>query len=121
MGDKGDSAGELWRCLIPAGSAKALLTGPDGRPTAVEHAFGKGRALYYGSAVALGYLHREDPRGRPGHGSVPGGDAIGGGNPLGRERPGAASGRGGRSNCRIEGSPQRRAARYESGLKRRAG
>jgi hypothetical protein len=62
MGDKGESAGELWRCLIPAGSAKALLTGPDGRPTAVEHAFGKGRALYYGSAVALGYLHREDPR-----------------------------------------------------------
>jgi beta-galactosidase len=62
MGDKGDMAGELWRCLIPAGSAKALLTGPDGRSTAVELAFGKGRALYYGSAVTLSYLHREDPR-----------------------------------------------------------
>jgi beta-galactosidase len=62
LSDKGDMAGELWRCLIPAGSAKPLLAGVDGRPTAVEHAFGKGRALYYGAAVALSYLHSEDPR-----------------------------------------------------------
>jgi beta-galactosidase len=62
LAGQGDAAGELWRCLIPAGSARALLTGPGGRPTAVEHAFGKGRALYYGSAVTLGYLHRGEPR-----------------------------------------------------------
>jgi hypothetical protein len=62
MGGDGDRAGELWRCLIPAGAAKALLAGADGRPTAVDRVFGKGRAIYYGSAVALGYLHREDPQ-----------------------------------------------------------
>jgi len=56
----GDRAGELWRCLIPAGTAKALLKGPDGRPNAVEHAFGNGRALYYATALTLGYLHRND-------------------------------------------------------------
>ena len=58
----GDRAGELWRCLIPASSAKTLLKGADGRPTALEHSFGKGRALYYGTAVTLSYLHRADQR-----------------------------------------------------------
>lgn len=62
LSGKGDNAGELWRCLIPAGTAKTLLAGADGRPTAIEHAFGGGRALYYGSAVALSYLHRENPQ-----------------------------------------------------------
>jgi beta-galactosidase len=62
LSGKGDRAGELWHCLIPAGTAKALLSGADGRPTAIEHAFGSGRAIYYGSAVALSYLHRDDPQ-----------------------------------------------------------
>jgi len=59
MSDKGDLGGELWRCAIPAGAGKTLLTGAGGRPTAVEHAFGQGRAIYYGSAVALSYFHRD--------------------------------------------------------------
>jgi beta-galactosidase len=62
LSDKNDRAGELWRCLIPAGAGRALLTGADGRPTAVEHAFGRGRAIYYGSAVALSYWRREEPQ-----------------------------------------------------------
>ena len=62
LSGSGDRAGELWRCLIPAGTARALMEDTGGHPTAVEHSFGKGRALYYGTALTLGYLHREDPR-----------------------------------------------------------
>jgi len=62
LAGEGDTAGELWRCLIPEGTTKTLLSGVDGRPVAVEHQFGKGRALYYASAVTLSYLHREDAR-----------------------------------------------------------
>ena len=57
-----DRAGEQWRCVIPTGAGKALLHGPDRRPAAVEHSFGKGRAIYYGTALTLGYLHRGDER-----------------------------------------------------------
>ena len=60
----GDRAGDLWRCLIPAGTGKTLLEGPDGRPYGVEHAFGKGRALYYGTALTLGYLQRSGEQAR---------------------------------------------------------
>ncbi len=58
---KDSDAGELWRCLIPSGAGRALLSAADGRPTAVEHMFGKGKALYYGTALTLGYLRRENP------------------------------------------------------------
>ena len=58
IGGGSDRAGDLWRCVIPAGAGRVLLKGADGRPNAVEHVFGKGRALYYGSAVTLRYLHR---------------------------------------------------------------
>ncbi len=55
-----DQAGELWRCLIPNNAARRLVTGPDGRPAAIEHPFGKGKAVYYGSAVSLAYFKRRD-------------------------------------------------------------
>jgi beta-galactosidase len=58
----GDRAGESWRCLITSQGARTLLTGSAGRPAAVEYTFGKGRSLYYGTALSLGYLHREDPQ-----------------------------------------------------------
>ena len=57
-----DRAGELWRCLIPMGTAGALLKGADGRPVAVRHAFGKGQAIYYGTALTLAHLRRETPQ-----------------------------------------------------------
>ena len=60
--EAGDEAGELWRCLIPMNTAGALLKGEDGHPVAVEHAFGKGRAIYYGRALTLAHLRRQDPR-----------------------------------------------------------
>jgi beta-galactosidase len=46
-----DKAGELWRCLIPMDTAGTLLKGMDGRPVAVQHAFGKGpgHLLRYGA------------------------------------------------------------------------
>ncbi len=57
-----EAAGELWRCLIPKGKGRPLLKGPGGRPVAVAHSFGKGRAIYYGTALTLGCLRHEDPR-----------------------------------------------------------
>jgi beta-galactosidase len=60
--DQDDTAGELWRCLIPAGAGRALVTDREGRPAAIEHAFGRGHALYYGTALTLAYLRRGDPR-----------------------------------------------------------
>jgi beta-galactosidase len=62
LSDRDDKAGELWRCLIPPGKGKVLLTGADGRPNAVEHSFGHGRAIYYASALTYAYLHRETPQ-----------------------------------------------------------
>jgi hypothetical protein len=60
--DSGDKAGELWRCLIPAETSGATLRGTDGRPVAVEHRFGQGRAIYYATALTYGCLRRDDPR-----------------------------------------------------------
>jgi beta-galactosidase len=59
--DGQDKAGELWRCLIPPGRGKVLVKAADGRPAAVENSFGAGRAIYYGTALTLGYLHRDSP------------------------------------------------------------
>jgi beta-galactosidase len=54
-----DKAGELWRCLIPPDTPGALLNSADGRPVAIQHAFGKGRAIYYGTALTLACMRRE--------------------------------------------------------------
>jgi beta-galactosidase len=59
---RNDTAGELWRCVIPAGKGTVLLQAPDGRPAAVEHSFGRGRAIYYGTALTLAELRRGDAR-----------------------------------------------------------
>lgn len=56
-----EKVGELWRCVIP-GDAKAVIRkDPEGRPFAVEHEFGSGRALYYGTALTYAYMRRESP------------------------------------------------------------
>jgi len=59
---QGDTAGELWRCLIREDASGATLRGTDGRPVAIEHRFGQGRAIYYASAVTYSYLRRDDAR-----------------------------------------------------------
>lgn len=60
----GDTAGALWRCLIPAPAAEVLHRDAQGRPFAVEHTFGKGKAIYYGTAITLRYLHNESAAAR---------------------------------------------------------
>jgi beta-galactosidase len=62
LANANDKAGELWRCLVPEGTTGALLKGPNGRPAAVEHEYGKGRAIYYGTALTLACLGRETPQ-----------------------------------------------------------
>lgn len=55
---------ELWRCVIGklAPTAKALEKDSGGRTRAVSNAFGKGRAIYYNSAVTFACLRRETPQ-----------------------------------------------------------
>jgi beta-galactosidase len=60
--DKNDLAGQQWRCLIPKGTNEALLTDPEGRPAAIEHRFGAGRAIYYGTALTLACMQRGTPQ-----------------------------------------------------------
>ena len=60
--DKNDLAGQQWRCRIPKGKGEALLTDPEGRPAAIEHRFGAGRAIYYGTALTLSYMQRGTPQ-----------------------------------------------------------
>ena len=57
----GDKSGELWRCLIPKNTPGAIARGPDGRPVAIAHEFGKGRAIYYATALTLANMRRDDP------------------------------------------------------------
>jgi beta-galactosidase len=55
-------AGELWRCRIPGDAKDVILRNADGRPAAVEHRFGSGRAIYHGTALTLAFLRRGDPQ-----------------------------------------------------------
>ena len=57
--DGQEKAGELWRCVIPRGTGGVLRRTPDGRALAVDHLFGRGRAIYYGTALTYAYLRRE--------------------------------------------------------------
>ncbi|MEJ2010001.1 MAG: beta-galactosidase [Acidobacteriota bacterium] len=53
-----EQAGELWRIPLKLQGAQVMVKDRDGRPFATEHAFGKGKAIYYGSALTLAYFHR---------------------------------------------------------------
>jgi beta-galactosidase len=55
-----DRAGDLWRCVLSLAGGTVLVNAPDGSPAAVTNRFGAGRALYYGTALTFGFLHRED-------------------------------------------------------------
>jgi beta-galactosidase len=61
-----DDTGELWRCVIPESKAEVLARGTDGAIAAVKHRYGKGRAIYFGSALTHSYLRREQESTREG-------------------------------------------------------
>jgi beta-galactosidase len=56
-----DEGGELWKIPLQLHGAVALLKNRKAQPFATEHKFGKGKAIYYGAAVTLGYFHRNNP------------------------------------------------------------
>ncbi|HUY12918.1 MAG TPA: beta-galactosidase [Terriglobia bacterium] len=57
-----EAAGELWKIPLKLHGAEVLVRDGEGQPFATEHAFGKGKAIYYGAAVTLGYFHRGNPK-----------------------------------------------------------
>lgn len=58
-----DDTDKLWRCVIPKEAAgRVLLTDSEGHPAAIEHAFGRGRAIYYGGAQTLAYMRHPSER-----------------------------------------------------------
>lgn len=56
-----DEVGELWEIPLKLQGAQVVVKDREGRPFATEHAYGKGKAIYYGSALTLGYFHRGNP------------------------------------------------------------
>jgi beta-galactosidase len=53
-----EQGGERWKIPLELKGAEVLLRDAGGQPFATSHRFGKGRAIYYGSALALSYyLH----------------------------------------------------------------
>lgn len=53
-----EMAGELWRLQIETKGAKPFLRDADGKPFALRHQFGRGRVIYFESALALAYAKR---------------------------------------------------------------
>jgi beta-galactosidase len=55
-----EKAGELWRLPLEMKGAQILLRDRDGKPFATRHAFGKGQAIYYATALTLAYRRRNN-------------------------------------------------------------
>ncbi len=55
-----EMAGELWRLPIETEGAESFLRDTDGKPFALRHAFGKGRVIYFESALTLAYAKRSN-------------------------------------------------------------
>jgi beta-galactosidase len=53
--------GELWKLPLEVKGAQVVLRDPDGNPFEVKHNFGKGKVIYFESAVTLAYLRRGNP------------------------------------------------------------
>ena len=64
LSEKGDNGGELWRLRLTLLDADVLLRAPDGQPIATRKRFGKGEAIYFATALSLGYFRRSDPEAR---------------------------------------------------------
>jgi hypothetical protein len=52
----------MWRCPIALGTARPVLLTGDGAPAAVENRFGKGRTMYFGTALTLAAHRRRLPQ-----------------------------------------------------------
>ena len=59
--NQNEHAGELWKLPLRLRGAEVLLRDQDGKPFATRHLFGRGQALYFGSALTLGYFKRNTP------------------------------------------------------------
>ena len=57
-----EMAGELWEIPLELHNAQVVVRDREGRPFGTEHAFGKDKAIYYGSALTLGYFRRGNPK-----------------------------------------------------------
>jgi len=57
-----EQGGERWRMPLELKGAEVLLRDAEGQPFATLHRFGKGRAIYYGSALTLSYYLHGSPR-----------------------------------------------------------
>jgi len=53
-------AGELWRLRIDVKGAEPFLSDAEGQPFALRHEFGKGRVIYFESALTLAYAKRSN-------------------------------------------------------------
>jgi beta-galactosidase GanA len=58
----GELGGELWKIRLQLQGAQVVMRDREGRSFATEHAFGKGKAIYYGAAVTLAYFQRDNPQ-----------------------------------------------------------
>ncbi len=56
-----EKAGELWKFPLQLKGAEVLARDKEGKPFATRHRFGKGQALYFQSALTLGYFKRGNP------------------------------------------------------------
>jgi len=59
--DHDEQGGELWRLPLQLKGADVIMRDKDNNPFAVKHAFGKGQAYYFGSAVTIAYARRSNP------------------------------------------------------------
>ncbi len=59
--DQNEMAGELWKLPLELKGAEVLRRDKNGEPFCVTHKFGRGRAIYYESALTLAYARRSHP------------------------------------------------------------
>ena len=59
--EQNELAGELWKLPLQLKGAEVVLRDKAGKPFATSHHYGKGQALYFESALTLGYFKRNNP------------------------------------------------------------
>jgi beta-galactosidase len=59
--EQNELAGELWKLPLQLKGAEVVLRDKEGKPFAVSHHYGKGQALYFESALTLGYFKHNNP------------------------------------------------------------
>ncbi len=57
-----DQAGELWKIPLQLHGAEVLVRNHQGQTFATQNSFGKGKSIYYGAALSLGYFHRHNAK-----------------------------------------------------------